>query len=134
MVVVAAGGIVWRQIDGSEVLAVIHRPHRQDWSLPKGKLEAGETPVEAAEREVTEETGLDIEVAEALGTVTYVDHRDRRKVVHYWSMRWIGGEFASNSEADSLVWVDAEAAAALLTHDTDREVLRRCRSDLGHAS
>lgn len=134
MVVVAAGGIVWRQIDGSAVLAVIHRPHRQDWSLPKGKVEVAETTLEAAVREVTEETGLDVEVAETLGTVTYLDHRSRRKVVHYWSMRWIGGEFVPNREVDALVWVDADAAAALLTYVTDREVLRRCRFDLGHAS
>jgi 8-oxo-dGTP pyrophosphatase MutT (NUDIX family) len=134
MVVVAAGGIVWRQVDGSEVLAVIHRPHRRDWSLPKGKLEAGETPVEAAVREVTEETGLDVEVAETLGTVTYVDHRGRFKVVHYWSMRWNGGEFVPNGEADALVWVDPEVASELLTYDTDREVLRRCRPERGHAS
>jgi len=132
MVVVAAGGIVWRQVDGRGVIAVIHRPHREDWSLPKGKLEVGETPVDTAVREVIEETGLGVDVGESLGTVTYIDHRSRSKVVHFWSMRWTGGEFVPNSEADALVWVDPEQASALFTYDTDREVLRRCRSDQGH--
>lgn len=51
----AAGGIV---IHDGRVL-VVHRPRYDDWSLPKGHLDAGETWAEAARREVLEETGVD---------------------------------------------------------------------------
>ncbi len=54
----AAGGVVWRRGAGGIEVAVCHRPHREDWSLPKGKLDPGETWEEAALREVEEEIGF----------------------------------------------------------------------------
>src|SRR3954470_19701929 len=58
-VVRAAGGIVWRRDErGAIELVIVHRPRYDDWSLPKGKLERGETEEQGALREVAEETGL----------------------------------------------------------------------------
>ncbi|HUH08052.1 MAG TPA: NUDIX domain-containing protein, partial [Egibacteraceae bacterium] len=54
----AAGGVLWRDVGGRIEVAVVHRPHRADWSLPKGKLDPGESSPEAALREVFEETGI----------------------------------------------------------------------------
>ena len=54
----AAGGVVWRRRDDQIQVLLVHRPKYDDWSLPKGKLEPGETHQEAALREVREETGL----------------------------------------------------------------------------
>ncbi|HEY0403629.1 MAG TPA: NUDIX domain-containing protein, partial [Blastococcus sp.] len=60
-VVAAAGGLLWRPgADGAPVVAVVHRPKYDDWSLPKGKLEPGEHPLTAAAREVREETGFEV--------------------------------------------------------------------------
>lgn len=123
--VVAAGGVVVRDADGgrTEVL-VVHRPHRGDWSLPKGKLERGETPEEAALREVEEETGLICELGERLPTVRYTDHRGRPKVVHYWMMRPVAGELRACAEVDEFRWVDPEDAGSLVSYVTDHDVLR----------
>ena len=84
----AAGGIVWRLVEPAnevEVL-VIHRPHYDDWSFPKGKCDADEGDEACAVREVEEETGLRCTVGHELPSVSYVDGRGRPKVVRYWEM------------------------------------------------
>jgi 8-oxo-dGTP diphosphatase len=82
--VVAAGGIVLRQ-EKTPLIAVVRLRKRNEWVLPKGKLDDGETPRDAAEREVLEETGHDVSVHEFVGTLVY-ESGGRFKVVHYWRM------------------------------------------------
>jgi 8-oxo-dGTP diphosphatase len=82
--VLAAGGIVLRQ-EATPLVAVVRLRKRNEWVLPKGKLDDGETPRAAAEREAREETGHDISVHEFLGTLVY-ESGGRSKVVHYWRM------------------------------------------------
>ncbi|MEH2614159.1 NUDIX hydrolase [Bradyrhizobium sp. AZCC 1693] len=82
--VLAAGGIVLRQAE-SPLVAVVRLRKGNEWCLPKGKLDHGETPRTAAEREVMEETGHDVSVHEFLGTLVY-ETRGGPKVVHYWRM------------------------------------------------
>src|SRR5258708_40378478 len=82
--VLAAGGIVLRQA-ATPVVAVVRLRKRNEWVLPKGKLDLGETPRAAAEREVNEETGHDVSVHEFLGTLVY-ESRGGSKVVHFWRM------------------------------------------------
>jgi len=67
------------------LVAVVRLRKRNEWVLPKGKLDHGETPRAASEREVNEETGHDVSVHEFLGTLVY-DSRGGAKVVHYWRM------------------------------------------------
>jgi 8-oxo-dGTP diphosphatase len=83
--VLAAGGIVLRQAR-TPLVAVVRLRKRNEWVLPKGKLDDGETPRAAAEREVMEETGHDVAVHEFLGTLVY-ESRGGSKVVHYWRMQ-----------------------------------------------
>ncbi len=82
--VLAAGGIVLR-LEDTPLIAVVRLRKRNEWVLPKGKLDDGETPRAAAEREVIEETGHDVAVHEFLGTLVY-ESGGRSKVVHYWRM------------------------------------------------
>ena len=82
--VLAAGGIVLRQAE-PPLVAVVRLRKRNEWVLPKGKLDDGETPRAAAVREVMEETGHDVAVHEFLGTLAY-ESRGGAKVVHYWRM------------------------------------------------
>src|SRR5271155_5562779 len=82
--VMAAGGIVLRRGKNPRI-AVVRLRKRNEWVLPKGKLDDGETPRAAAEREVLEETGHDVSVHEFLGTLVY-ESGGRSKVVHYWRM------------------------------------------------
>jgi 8-oxo-dGTP diphosphatase len=115
----AAGGVVVR--DG--LVALVHRPRYDDWTLPKGKLDNGESFEEAALREVEEETGLRARLVRELPSVNY-EVRGRPKVVRYWLMEVESDEgFAVNDEVDEVRWVEPAEARALLTYDRDRDVL-----------
>jgi len=120
----AAGGVVVRQGKKGPELALVHRPRYDDWSLPKGKLEKDESFREGALREVEEETGLSCELGAELSPVRYRDRKGRRKVVRYWEMRPVGGEFAKNDEVDELRWLPPKKAVELLDYDHDRELVR----------
>jgi 8-oxo-(d)GTP phosphatase len=127
MVVRAAGGALWRPVDGGGIeTAVVHRPRYDDWSLPKGKLDAGEHALSAAVREVVEETGLAVVVGRRSVRTEY-EVGEGPKRVDYWLMRVVGGEFTPNHEVDRLRWLSLEDAAALVSHEADRAVL----ADLG---
>jgi 8-oxo-dGTP pyrophosphatase MutT (NUDIX family) len=120
----AAGGVVSRAGEGGvlEVL-LVHRPKYDDWTLPKGKLEPGETHEQAALREVAEETGLACELGRELPSTSYRDGKGRPKLVRYWAMRPLDGAFVPHQEVDEARWASFEDAKALLTHDHDRGVL-----------
>jgi 8-oxo-dGTP diphosphatase len=117
----AAGGVVVR--DGRVLL--VHRDRYDDWTLPKGKLEAGESWEGAALREVREETGLECELGAFLGPSFY-EHGGRPKEVRWWSMT-AGGEPQPASEVDAVRWASLDEARDLLTYDGDREVVSRLR-------
>jgi 8-oxo-(d)GTP phosphatase len=125
-VIAAAGGVVWRMSRSGLRIAVIHRPRRNDWSLPKGKLEVQSGRIEptivAAHREVVEETGLDVAVQQRIGRVHY-RVGPAGKTVTYWAMRHVGGSFVANAEADLLRWVTPDNALNLLTFAADRGVV-----------
>ncbi len=121
----AAGGVVER--DG--LVAVVHRPRYDDWSLPKGKLNSGETWEQAALREVAEETGLVCKLGDELPKVRYTDQRGRPKTVRYWRMVVVDGEFAANQEVDELRWVRRADAARLLSYEHDRRLVQALPSD-----
>ena len=118
----AAGGVLWRRVDGRLLVAVVHRPRYDDWSLPKGKLDKGEAGVMAAVREVREETGWTAVAGRTLGESSYRvldDGRDVPKTVRWWAMRATSGEFAPGTEVDQLVWLDIEAAQQRVTAGRD---------------
>jgi 8-oxo-dGTP diphosphatase len=120
----AAGGVLWRQSGDQRQFAIIHRPKYDDWTLPKGKLDPGETHEQAAMREVSEETGFSVELGAGLGD-TFYEHDGRPKRVRYWSMRAAGGQFRPNTEVDDIHWLPLEDARRLLTYERDRAVLDR---------
>ena len=122
----AAGGVLHR--DG--LIAVVHRPNRDDWSLPKGKLEAGEDDETAAVREVREETGRVGAIERDLGTVSYSVGDGRPKTVRYFLMAAGDGAGELADDVDEVRWIDPAAALSLLTYATDRDVLERARARL----
>jgi 8-oxo-dGTP pyrophosphatase MutT (NUDIX family) len=136
-VIRAGGAVLWRPAPGGGLeVAVIHRPRYDDWTLPKGKVRPGEDEMQAALREVTEETGQRARPGPGLGEVRYRQVRksvEEDKVVRYWGMRALGGAFTPNDEVDELRWLDPGAVLPLLTYDRDREVLQRFL-DLGRGA
>jgi len=120
----AAGGVIVRQTaKGATEVLLVHRPHRQDWTFPKGKVEPGETDAACALREVEEETGLRCALGDELPTISHVDHKGRHKVVRYWVMRPIGGEAAPHNEVDAVRWLSVPDAARSLTYERDQALL-----------
>ena len=124
----AAGGVVWRRSSkGSVKVLLVHRPQYDDWSLPKGKLDPGESHETAALREVEEETGLRCVIDEELAEVRYRDRKDRPKRVRYWAMRPVDGDFAPNDEVDQVRWVSLDEVAGVVTYERDAEVAAELR-------
>jgi 8-oxo-dGTP diphosphatase len=124
-VVRAAGGLVWRGSPEESELLVVHRPAKDDWSFPKGKVEGAETLEQTALREVEEETGFRCRLLQPLGTTSYRDAAGRPKTVWYWAMAVVDGELTANREVDRMAWAPLASVAPLLSYDTDRSVLER---------
>jgi 8-oxo-dGTP diphosphatase len=129
-VIRAAGGVVWRtghgeQADEVEVV-LVHRPRYDDWSLPKGKLEADERHKQAALREVLEETGLRCGLGVKLARITY-DTPLGPKNVKWWAMQ--PGDPAADLgavdpfEVSEVRWVPFDEAWSRLTYGSERDVL-----------
>ena len=120
----AAGGVIVRQTaQGETEVLLIHRPHRDDWTFPKGKVESSETDEACAVREVEEETGLRCALGPELPTTSHIDHKGRLKVVRYWLMHPIGGEAAPHNEVDAVRWVAVLQARQALSYERDRTLL-----------
>ena len=128
----SAGGIVIRFDDGAPQLVVGRRRRDRDavtWTLPKGTPIPGETTEQTAIREVTEETGLKVEIVRALDSINYafIQGRTRiHKTVHYYLMSPTGGDLARHDhEFDEVRWIGFDDASTLLTFETERALVAR---------
>ena len=120
----AAGGVVVR--DGQ--VLVVHRPRYDDWSLPKGKLEDGETWEDAALREVHEETGVACRLLRELDADHYTDRKGRSKRVRWWLMEPLTTTSrVADAEVDDVRWIALGEAPGLLSYDHDRALVEGVR-------
>lgn len=120
---------MWREAADGPRLAVIHRPKRGDWSLPKGKLEAGESFPQAAVREVREETGCRTRLGDFAGYALY-QVKGRPKLVLFWHMVAEGAvRFRPNGEVDRLEWLAPGEALARLDHPSERQIVESAVAD-----
>ena len=120
--VMAAGGIVMRR-EQPPLIAVVRLRKRDEWVLPKGKLDDGETPRAAARREVLEETGHNVTVHEFLGTLVY-ESGGRSKVVHYWRMEAGGTQTRElMNDIRAVDWLPLDAAIERLSRAYERTFL-----------
>jgi 8-oxo-dGTP pyrophosphatase MutT (NUDIX family)/phosphohistidine phosphatase SixA len=128
--VLAAGAVCWRVVDGKPRVLLVHREAHADISLPKGKLDPGETLPQTAKREILEETGLEIQLGAPLGVVEYRLPSGRDKQVYYWSAEIDEhalqlASFTPNDEIASLEWTTVPKAVKKLSYAHDIEVLER---------
>jgi 8-oxo-dGTP diphosphatase len=133
--VLAAGAVVWKMVDGKARILLVHRTQHKDVSLPKGKVDPGETLPHTAVREIAEETGFDVILGAPLGTVEYALPNGRPKVVHYWSAEVDPGHaerhsYEANGEIRALEWVPIAKAAKRLTYEHDADIVERFAGQL----
>lgn len=123
-VIRAAGGLLWRKVGGRKELAVIQRTrYGGDWTLPKGKLEPGESWQEAALREVQEETRCQVRLGRFAGSVIY-PVGDRPKVVLFWNMTVVGDcRFSPSDEVAALQWLPVKEALKTLDYEGERALV-----------
>jgi 8-oxo-dGTP diphosphatase len=120
--VMAAGGIVLRR-GAPPLIAIVRQRKRNEWVLPKGKLDNDETPKEAAHREVLEETGHEVAIHEFLGTLVY-QSGGRSKVVHFWRMEAEGGQVRKlMNDIKAVDWLTLDDALARLSREYERAFL-----------
>ncbi len=124
----AAGGVLYRRSGDTVEVCVVHRPRYDDWSLPKGHVDAGEHPLLAAVREVTEETGLAGRPQLRLPPVEYRLPDGRPKVVDFWLMAAGSGEQVpqpqDTHEVDDATWLPIGEAIGRLTYADERPLLQ----------
>jgi 8-oxo-dGTP diphosphatase len=121
----AAGALLWREnSDRAIEMALIHRPKYDDWTLPKGKIESGETALECAYRELIEETGIQGAFTRQLGSVEYEEGEQKKRVI-YWAAQAATTpfEFTPNDEVDKIVWLSGSEAKQIATHPSDIEII-----------
>jgi 8-oxo-dGTP pyrophosphatase MutT (NUDIX family) len=126
----SAGGVVVRKVDDRYELAVIKPNGRNVTGLPKGHIDPGETSQVAAEREVLEETGLEVSLIQKLSDIKYVYRFKGRtifKVVSFYLFDWRSGTIDQISEdmrkeVDVARWVPLEEAPRALSYPGEREV------------
>lgn len=121
----AAGALLWREnSDLVTEVALIHRPHYDDWSLPKGKIEVGETALQCAYRELLEETGIKGTFTRELGYVEYEESGEQKRV-RYWAAKCAlsNTQFTPNEEVDEIRWLKISDAKALSTHESDQSII-----------
>ncbi len=129
--VLAAGAVCWKVTSkGNLKILVVHRTQHKDVSLPKGKVDPGETLPETAVREIAEETGLTIGLGPPLGVVEYRLPNGRDKVVYYWSaevspLAIANSTFVSNDEIESLTWMKLDQARMRLSYPHDVDIVDR---------
>ena len=127
---VSAGGLVLDRVGPGARAALIGRLNRRGhllWSLPKGHVEAGETPPETAVREVAEETGIRGRVLAPLGTIDFwfvIAGRRVHKTVHHYLMLAEGGELSDEDiEVTEVAWVPLEQLSAKLAYDDEKRLI-----------
>jgi 8-oxo-dGTP pyrophosphatase MutT (NUDIX family) len=139
---ISAGGVIWRRrgSDGHIQVVLVRPAGRETWVLPKGHVEPGEAVKDAAAREASEESGLQVVPGERLGDVSYVySWHDNPglppvrifKRVYFYLMEAIGGDLsAHDAEISQARWVDLEEAPKQASHKSERELLAKARAIL----
>jgi 8-oxo-dGTP pyrophosphatase MutT (NUDIX family) len=136
----SAGGLIWRRRNGAIEVVMVRPAGKDSWTLPKGHVEEGERVIDAALREVREETGLSVSDPEKLGDISYIfSWRDKPggplarvfKRVSYFLMRPRGGDTSAHDfEIEEAVWLPIDEAIRRASYKNERQLLQKARATL----
>lgn len=126
--VYAAGGVLWRLVEGKVRILLIHRTRYRDLTIPKGKVDPGEMLAETAVRELFEETGIRASLGVPVGVSHYAMPNGRTKIVHYWAAEATdeairASAFVPNKEIAAIEWVSIKRARKTLSYPVDVEIV-----------
>ncbi len=120
-----AGGLIVRDSDsGEKEIYVVHRGRHNDWSVPKGHIDSGETPVQAAIREVGEETGFHCSIQQQLPPYFYQTPEGQQVVVHFFLMQVMDQGLETDKEVDKAEWVPVSHIHEKITYPSLQEYIR----------
>lgn len=133
---VSAGGVIYRKTNGRIEVVLISTHGGRSLSLPKGIIEPGERPEEAAVREVQEETGCIGEIEDFLGRIEYwyfFEGTRIHKFVYYYLIRYLSGDVSlHDQEVERAAWFAIEEAIDRVSYDNEREIIRLAFKKLKH--
>ncbi|MEO0061292.1 MAG: hypothetical protein RL343_910 [Actinomycetota bacterium] len=130
MTIYAAGAVLWREVKGELLVALVHRSRYNDWAWAKGKVDPGETLPQTAVREIREETGLKVKLGVKLPVLHYNLPNGEPKEVHYWAAQVSDkalekSTFKPDDEVAEVVWLNAAEARAKFTYPDDEPYLAK---------
>ena len=131
----SCGGIVFRKFHGNTEILLVKHAGGGHWSFPKGHVESGETETETAQREIKEETGIDVIIDPTFReTVTYSPKKDTKKDVVYFIAKAVNHNFtAQQEEISDIKWVELSRAPEILSYDNDRQLINKAKPFLNKA-
>lgn len=118
-----SGAVVWRPSDDGIEVLLVHRRRHDDWALPKGGADPGESDEQCAVREVEEETGLRCALDWELPGASYLDGQGVKRNVRYWAARALCGSFSTNAEVDEVCWLSPPEALRRLSEPRERPMV-----------
>ncbi len=136
---ISAGGVAFREVGGNIEIALIRTATEGRWQLPKGIIDPGETPEQAALREVREEAGIVCELIEPIEIIEYwfygaYDGTRKRyhKQVHFYLMRYVSGDIADHDdEVVEARWVAMEESLLMLAFENERKMVSSALAKFG---
>ncbi|HIV10079.1 MAG TPA: NUDIX domain-containing protein [Candidatus Faeciplasma avium] len=126
----SCGAIVYRKFHGNIEILLVKHVNSGHWSFPKGHVELGETEVETAQREILEETGIEVIIDSSFReTVTYSPKKGTQKIVVYFLAKAKGYDFIPQpDEIADIKWVEIGRAQSVLSYDNDRSIVSKART------
>ena len=139
---ISAGGVIFRERRGRTEVCLITTQGGRAWQLPKGIIEDGEPAEEAAQREVSEETGLQGNLVQRLDRIEYwyiwKERNERTRVhkfVYFFLFRYLRGSTKDHDdEVDDACWVPLSEAQARLSFKNERRVIELAAQVIGSSA
>jgi ADP-ribose pyrophosphatase YjhB (NUDIX family) len=119
-----AGAIVLSR-ENPSLIALLYRAKQKDWSFPKGHTEEGESEINAAKREIMEETGLLVDLINDLPLIDYVNSGRKHIIIHMFMARSVDdATLKTEFDGDKIVWTPYKKVANKLTYDNMKRYYR----------